>query len=571
MLLISYILFIGLNHFMNSQLNTSEVMRLNRLHSLCLLDTPADPIFDNVVQIAKQHFDVPIALISLVDTDRQWFKSKIGLSVEQTPRDIAFCNYTIQNDRIFVIEDATKDERFLKNPLVLEAPNIRFYAGMPINIGGQLIGTICLIDTRPRKFYHEDENYLTLLARNIESCILLHVASSQLAEQANILKENADKEKRAELILQTMHDGLVLQNSQGKIVFSNPRACEILGYSNSKLLNASSKDDNWDAINEDGIKIQWHEHPSMKCLYSNKAVKDEILGVKRPDGERIWLLVSAKPMGVEGENIPQHVVVSFVDVTNEKKAYENLKVLKTLAQSANDVKSAFLSNISHEIRTPLNGVIGCAEALKSTNLNPTQESLIDIICQSGNELECVLKDIIELSALEMGTTTLECDEIEIGKLYDAIFENAQKSALQKGLKYEKTYNNNYDLYFFGDQKRIAQIAQNLLSNAVKFTHSGTITLDLYLDKANNLNLIVEDTGIGISDEHKDIIFKSFTQIDASITREYGGAGIGLSLVSDLVNLMNGEIKLTSALGIGSKFHVILPPIFEMHKIASVGK
>lgn len=556
---------------MYAQTNICDNLRVNKLKELELLDTAPDPIFDSVIELAKQHFDVPIALISLVDADRQWFKAKIGLEVNETPRNIAFCDHTIKSDKIFVVEDATKDQRFFQNPLVLNTPNIRFYAGAPLNVDGHFIGTICIIDNKPKSFSKNDEKYLSLLARNIENCISLHVLLKNETKYKNILRENTNNEKRAELILQTMHDGLVLQNSQGKIVFSNPRACEILGYTNDELLNASSQDESWESVNEEGIKIGWSEHPSMKCLHSNKAVKDEVLGVKRPDGERIWLLVSAKPLNIDTEEFPQHVVVSFVDVTNEKKAFENLEILKTLAQSANDAKNAFLSNISHEIRTPLNGVIGCAEAIKGTNLDATQTSLIDIICQSGRELESVMKDIIELSALELGTTALECDEIEIKKLYYSIYNHAKSNAQKKGLVFENKYHCSQEFYFFGDFKRILQIAENLLSNAIKFTHSGSINLEIYIDKFNNLNLIVEDTGIGIEDAHKDIIFKSFTQIDASITRQYGGTGIGLSLVADLVNLMQGEIKLSSNLGIGSKFHVILPPIFEMHKIASVGK
>lgn len=552
-------------------MNSFESTRINKLHELDLMNKTTEPAFNSIIQLAKEHFDVPISLFSIIDEEKQWFKAKVGLDINETERNVSFCNQTIKSDKLLIIEDATKDARFSKNPYVLDETNIRFYAGAPINIDNFNIGTICIIDTKPRSFSHNDANYLSLLARNIENCIKLIILSKQETKYQNKIKESAHNDKRAELILQTMHDGLVLQNAQGKIIFSNPRACEILGYSSDELLNASATDDTWEAVNEEGVEISWREHPSMKCLHCNMPVKDEILGVKRPDGERIWLLVSAKPLELDDETVPQHVLVSFVDITSEKKAYENVKILKTLAQSANNVKSAFLSNISHEIRTPLNGVIGCAQAMKATNLDQTQEALIDIICQSGGELESILKDIIELSALEMGTTTLECDEIEIGKLYKSIYEDTNKSAHQKNLKFENNYHSNFETYFFGDKKRINQIAQNLLSNAIKFTHFGAVKLEIYIDQSNNLNLIVEDTGIGISDEHKEIIFKSFTQIDASITRAYGGAGIGLSLVSDLVNLMNGEIKLTSELGIGSKFHVILPPIFEMHKIASIGK
>lgn len=134
-----------------------EETRLRTLRSLNILDTPAEERFDRLTRLAKRMFGVPIALVSLVDEDRQWFKSCVGLSASETPRDISFCGHAILGNEIFIISDATKDERFADNPLVLNDPNIRFYAGCPLRyLDGSKLGTLCIIDTAPRRLGEED-------------------------------------------------------------------------------------------------------------------------------------------------------------------------------------------------------------------------------------------------------------------------------------------------------------------------------------------------------------------------------------------------------------------------------
>ncbi|QHI96613.1 GAF domain-containing protein [Xylophilus rhododendri] len=129
-----------------------EAQRLRALHELLLLDTPAEEKFDRVVRFAAEQLDVPFALVSLVDENRQWFKARHGVQSTETPRDIAFCAHAILEPEMFVVEDASLDERFADNPLVTEAPHLRFYAGMPVNApGGERIGTLCVLDRKPRK------------------------------------------------------------------------------------------------------------------------------------------------------------------------------------------------------------------------------------------------------------------------------------------------------------------------------------------------------------------------------------------------------------------------------------
>ncbi|WP_226661765.1 GAF domain-containing protein [Alteriqipengyuania lutimaris] len=146
-----------------------EKKRLQTLHGYRLLDTPPEPEFDDVVRRAAERFGTPIALMSLVDADRQWFKAKVGLDVDETPRSVAFCAYAIQGDDVMVVEDARDDERFSRNPLVLDDPSIRFYAGAPVTAeGGDKLGTICIIDRKPRHDFSEaDRKALTKLAAEV--------------------------------------------------------------------------------------------------------------------------------------------------------------------------------------------------------------------------------------------------------------------------------------------------------------------------------------------------------------------------------------------------------------------
>ncbi|MBT6594069.1 MAG: sensor domain-containing diguanylate cyclase [Porticoccaceae bacterium] len=160
------------------EIHPNEVARLQTLRSFDILDTPQEERFDRLTRMARRLFDVPIALVSLVDKDRQWFKSRIGLPVSETPRDISFCGHSILGEEVFIIPDASSDERFQDNPLVIDKPNIRFYAGCPLRaLNGTQMGTLCIIDDKPRDFSEADLSALTDLAAMAEQ----ELAALQLA------------------------------------------------------------------------------------------------------------------------------------------------------------------------------------------------------------------------------------------------------------------------------------------------------------------------------------------------------------------------------------------------------
>lgn len=177
---------------MRAKMPSQEAARLEALKQYQILDTPSEQAYDDITALAAYICDVPIALISLVDSDRQWFKSKVGLEARETSRDVSFCAHAILNEGMLVVKDAAEDERFLDNPLVTCAPNIRFYAGVPlVTPEGQAIGTLCIIDDQPRELSDYQTKTLEALARQVVVQLELRRVSSQLADALNQIDQMA--------------------------------------------------------------------------------------------------------------------------------------------------------------------------------------------------------------------------------------------------------------------------------------------------------------------------------------------------------------------------------------------
>ena len=245
-----------------------------------------------------------------------------------------------------------------------------------------------------------------------------------------------------------------------------------------------------------------------------------------------------------------------------EEANLNLKIAKERAEEATRTKSMFLANMSHEIRTPLNGVIGLSKLLQKTELNEDQHDLLNIITNSGENLLLIINDILDFSKIESGQISLESIEFELKGLVENVFQLMRFKAVEKGIEFSYHISSDIPKYLWGDPLRINQILMNLVNNAIKFTHKGKVELLVELidqiDQSVRLLFRVIDTGIGISEEGKTLLFKEFYQSESSITRKYGGTGLGLAISQNLVSLMNGEINVKSELGNGSEFWFRLP-------------
>jgi signal transduction histidine kinase len=243
-----------------------------------------------------------------------------------------------------------------------------------------------------------------------------------------------------------------------------------------------------------------------------------------------------------------------------KKLEENNKELaiqKEKAEEATRVKAMFLANMSHEIRTPLNGILGISKILEESGLDKKQKELADIITTSGENLLNIVNDILDFSKIESGQIKLEYIEFDLRQIIQNSVKLLKFNADKKGLKLMVDIDEKIPLRLIGDPYRLNQIITNLINNAIKFTDEGSVkVLAKSAQKTNKqieLFFSVTDTGIGISEEGTQKLFKEFSQTESSTTRKYGGTGLGLAICSNLVALMNGEIGVNSTEGVGSEF------------------
>ena len=236
---------------------------------------------------------------------------------------------------------------------------------------------------------------------------------------------------------------------------------------------------------------------------------------------------------------------------------EELEAARDRANAASEAKSSFLGVISHELRTPMNGVLGAAQLLGATRLEPTQREYLSIIRNSGDNLLSLLNDILDMTKIEAGKMTFEIVDVSIEDLHKRVTGPFQALAEAKGLTFSTHFEGDTPAVVRGDPLRVCQVIHNLLSNAVKFTDAGTITYTVrgerLSDQAVRFDFMIRDSGSGIAPEDLERLFLPFTQVDASSTRRFGGTGLGLTISRRMANIMGGDITVESTVGEGSTF------------------
>ncbi len=292
----------------------------------------------------------------------------------------------------------------------------------------------------------------------------------------------------------------------------------------------------------------------------NRSPQELETTMRRRDGALIELSVTAMPVILHDEVVGVHGLAENITERNEMR--RELERTRRAAEEANAAKSLFLANMSHEVRTPLTSVLGAAEMLGDAGLDPSATALVGIVQRSAEKLHRLVNDILDVSRLEAGKLDVQETLINLQDVAADAITWAGPLAHQEGLAFTWWLDPALPCRVYGDAMRISQVLTNLLGNALKFTESGEVLLRIEIARQHghlvDVLFTVEDTGIGIPEDQVGILFESFTQADNSTTRRYGGAGLGLRICQELVELMHGTLKVTSTPGVGSSFSFTLP-------------
>ena len=391
------------------------------------------------------------------------------------------------------------------------------------------------------------------------------ILADQNRKLEEAIKELDNSQQKFEALFSKSYDAIFLIDGD-KFIDCNAKALEIFKCERSEIIGKRVKDFSV-PIQANGRASASETKRYLDLAYAGNPQQFFWIHAHK-DGTPFDAEVSINAVTID-ENIYAQAIIR--DVTIKKNAEREIINAKEMAENATQSKSVFLAKMSHEIRTPLNGLINTMEILKKENLTQEQKELFQMIDSSSKSLMEIVNEILDLSKIESGNIILDKSDFHFKDLSKNIFNLFKTSAINKDINYTFNYDKTLPEVLIGDGNRTTQIISNLMSNATKFTIQGSVDLNVEKlskeDSKVKFKITVSDTGIGIAEEQKSKILLEYVQSDETISRKYGGTGIGLNIVISIVNLMNGEFGFESVYGKGSSFWVILT--YDIGKKSSI--
>ena len=530
-----------------SPIPVNEPQRLARLRSLGVLDTLPEKAFEDISALAQMICGTPMALISLIDEDRQWFKSRIGIEVHETSREVALCSHAIlDQDHVMVIEDLLQDPRFSRNPLVTGAPDARFYAGAPIvTHDGLALGTVCVLDTRARKL---DAGQIDALQRLASLVINLLEHESVRVEEATRSQE-AWHLQHQELTAMAIA-GLDLQ------VYIDP--AYLIQHVNDTFLAY------WGGTREQVIGRSMAEHVGEDAFRTiiqpqlDRALAGEAVSYSRktdfPVRGTRHVEVALLPVR-NAQGVIAGAVMRAQDVQETRAREAQLQQTVALLEQRTMEQERFIHIISHDLREPINTVNNFTSLLVTDHreeLSPSAQRYLSFVQSGGQRMSYLLDDLLHFVRLDSRSVQLR--PVEIGRLVQQIQTDLAPLLSRTDGRVEC----GTQPTVMADESLLRIVLKNLVSNGLKFSRRGVppmvrITVE---ETGGEHQIHVTDNGIGIATEHQQDIFDMFKRLHTR--KHYEGSGLGLSVCRRIAQLHGGSISVQSALDNGSRFTLHLP-------------
>ena len=388
----------------------------------------------------------------------------------------------------------------------------------------------------------EEINYLQQRVADLEE-------SCRMAEKLLV-----NREAKFKGIIDNFRLGLLEVEPNGVIIDANESFCEMSGFSIEELFGKDGGE----------MLLDEFEKERMKERNASRIEGDEDvyeLRVLNKDRETRYWLVSAAPLLGDDGNIHGSIGIHW-DITHLKEMEFELKEAKRKAEESSKAKAVFLANMSHEIRTPLNGIVGMAEQLAQSQLDADQRYFVDIMRSASSTLLSIINDVLDISKIESGKFSIETTPFNLNETIQRTLSIFGEKAKQTNISLDIELMDDLGIVHLGDPHRLSQVLFNIVGNAMKFTQAGYVRVTSHLARGENdicfVSFSIEDSGVGMDLAYLTKVFEAFTQEDASITRKFGGSGLGLSIARSIVHIMGGTIEIESEKGKGTRVNIRIP-------------
>jgi signal transduction histidine kinase len=566
--------------------------RLAAVRATGLLDAAAETAFDRLAGLAAKLLRAPLATVTLVDADRQFYLACVGMpeplaTARETALDVSFCRLTVADaalgrlsaapgadaPAVLAIPDTRRDPR-TRDMASVTAFGVHAYAGAPLVVDGQPVGTLCVMDLRPRDWTADELDVLAELGRSVTTEVELRAANRRLLAQAverdRLLAAAAEAHAQLDGVFADAPVGLALFDRDLRYVRVNGTLAGYNGRDSSAHLGRTMRE----LFGEAGAPF---EAILRDVLTSGRPVLElEARGgvADAPGAERDWVASffpvrqavpgdgGAAPDGAAARAV---VGVGLVveDVTGRRTAERALEAARAGAEAASLAKTQFLATMSHELRTPLNAIGGHVQLVElgiHGPVTPAQHGALDRVQRAQRHLLGLINDVLNYAKLEAGRVEYDLAPVVLADLVADVAPMIEPQLAAKRHAYAVALDGVADAVALADREKARQVLLNLLSNAAKFTPPGgrvTVAAAGVPGRPDLVALRVADTGPGIPADQLERVFEPFVQVRTGLTREHDGTGLGLAISRDLARGMGGDLTAESTPGEGSTFTLTL--------------